>query len=364
LTTTLDFSARRKLGQFTYDAAFSAHEEVLVLFGHSGAGKSLTLQFAAGLLKPDGGRIVLGGQTVFDSAANVNVPPQGRKVGYVVQELALFEHMSVAENVAFGVPSGTHRKARVEQLLTLLNLSGFEDRRPRTLSGGQRQRVALARAIARDAPLLLLDEPFSALDDSLRTSMRKELLRLRAELGLTILFVTHDLREAHFLADRVAVFDAGRLLQIGARADIFKRPNSRRVGELTGVPNIWRGVVRASDGPAVLVEVDGVALHAVAASGTLACGQAVEVMVRAERINLRRDLAADPGRQNLITARVVSEYAYGSTHTLHLAPTGAGPAMEVEIAARPYEVLGVAGRKLFNVELDPDDVHVVPVSES
>lgn len=360
MSATLDFDARRKLGSFTYDVAFSAHDEVLVLFGHSGAGKSLTLQFVAGLLKPEAGHIALGGETVFDSATNVNVPPQGRRVGYVVQELALFEHMTVAQNIAFGIPAGADKNARVGQLLQLLNLSGFENRRPRTLSGGQRQRVALARAIARDAPLLLLDEPFSALDDSLRTSMRKELLRLRAELGLTILFVTHDLREAHFLADRVAVFDEGRLLQIGPREDIFKRPNSRRVAELTGVPNIWRGTVVAAGPQSLTVEVDGFALQSAARDEAFACGQAVDVMVRAERINLRRDLSADPGRRNLVTADVTSEYAYGSTHTLHLAPAGPGPAMEVEIAARPYEVLGVATRKRFNVEIDPEDVHVVP----
>ena len=225
---TIDFHAERQLGGFAYDVEFSARDEVLVLFGHSGAGKSLTLQFTAGLLRPDRGRIVVGGSTVFDSSAKVNLSPQERSVGYVVQDLALFEHMSVAQNIAFGVARGVDHKVRVLQLLDLLDLSGFEERRPGTLSGGQRQRVALARAIARDAPLLLLDEPFSALDDSLRTSMRKELLRLRSELGLTILFVTHDLREAHFLADRVAVFDGGGLLQIGTRDEIFKRPNSAR----------------------------------------------------------------------------------------------------------------------------------------
>jgi molybdate transport system ATP-binding protein len=356
---TLEFRVERRLGAFAYDVEFSARDEVLVLFGHSGAGKSLTLQFTAGLLRPDRGRITVGGATVFDSSAKVNLPPQQRRVGYVVQELALFEHLSVAENVGFGVPHRGDRKLRVRQLLELLDLFGFEDRRPRTLSGGQRQRVALARAIARDASLLLLDEPFSALDDSLRTSMRKELLRLRAELGLTILFVTHDLREAHFLADRVAVFDGGRMLQIGTRDEIFKRPSSRRVAQLTGVPNIWRGVVTIVDQDSVSVLVDGMILRSATNPAGFECGQPVDVMVRAERINLRRDLSAIRGRRNLVTAEVVSEYAYGSTHTLHLKPTGAGPTMEVEIAARPYEVVGAATRKLFNAEIDAEDVHLV-----
>lgn len=356
---TLEFRARRRLGQFDYEAEFHADDEILVLFGHSGAGKSLTLQFTAGLMRPDEGRIALDGQMLFDSAAKTNVPPQARRTGYVVQELALFEHMSVADNIAFGLPRNANRGARVTELLHLLDLAGFEDRRPRSLSGGQRQRVALARAIARQAPLLLLDEPFSALDDSLRTAMRKELLRLRSELGLTILFVTHDLREAHFLADRVAVFDNGRVLQVGPREEIFKRPNSRRVAQLTGTANVWRGVVRSVDEGSVAVDVSAAVLHSATLAG-LSPGMSVDVMVRAERVNLRRDLAIDNGARNQFLAGIVSEYAYGSTHTLHLRPEGPGPELEVEIAARPYEVLGIATRKRFAVEIEPTDIHVVP----
>ncbi|MEO8539410.1 MAG: ABC transporter ATP-binding protein [bacterium] len=359
---TLEFAAERQLGQFAYAAEFQADDEILVLFGHSGAGKSLTLQFAAGLMRPDRGRIALGGATLFDSAANINLPPQQRRVGYVVQELALFEHLNVAENIAFGLPKGRDRAARVNELLALLDLTGFEKRRTRSLSGGQRQRVALARAIAREAPLLLLDEPFSALDDSLRTSMRKELLRLRAELGLTILFVTHDLREAHFLADRVAVFDNGRILQIGAREEIFKRPNSRRVAQLTGIPNVWQGTVSGIDEGTLRVTVEGVNLHSSTAAANLKPGSAVDVMVRAERINLRRELSNEPQGPNFLTADVTSEYAYGSTHTIHLKPVGPGPEMEVEIAARPYEVLGIASRKRFTIEIEPGDIHVVAAS--
>lgn len=358
---SLEFRARRRLGQFEYEAEFTARDEILVLFGHSGAGKSLTLQFTAGLMRPDEGRIELDRHVLFDSNTKLNIPPQLRRVGYVVQELALFEHMSVAGNIAFGLPKGADRLSRVSELLHLLDLAGFENRRPRSLSGGQRQRVALARAIAREAPLLLLDEPFSALDDSLRTSMRKELLRLRHELGLTILFVTHDLREAHFLADRVAVFDNGRILQIGPRDDIFKRPNSRRVAQLTGTANVWRGHVRSVGEGSVAVEVDGAVFHSSSMTG-LAPGMQADVMVRAERVNLRRDPAIEAGSRNQFLAEVVSEYAYGSTHTLHLRTEGPGPEMEVEIAARPYEVLGIASRKRFAVEIEPADIHVVPAS--
>ncbi len=356
---TLAFEATALLGAFHYEAAFTAADrEILVLFGHSGAGKSLTLQFISGLMKPDQGRIVAGGETLFDAASRVNLSPQLRGIGYVVQELALFEHMTVAANVAFGVPKGRDKAAKVLDLLTLLDLDGFGDRRPRTLSGGQRQRVALARALGRDAPVLLLDEPFSALDDALRNAMRRELLRLRDELDLTILFVTHDLREAHFLADRIAVFDAGRVLQIGPREEVFRRPASRRVAELTGVANLWRGVVARTTERGPVVTIDGFDFEVAQAGGHFAPGQAVDVMVRAERINLRREMAL-PQRPNLLPAQITAEFAYGSTHSLHLAPEGAGPAMEVEIAARPYEVLGIATRRTFIVEIEPGDLHVV-----
>lgn len=361
MSATLEFAARTALGPFTYEADFSASaNEIIVLYGHSGAGKSLTLQFIAGLLRPESGRIVLRGEPVFDSAAGINLSPQRRRVGYVVQELALFEHLSVAANIAFGIPGDHDRDARVRELTALLDIQGLEDRRPRTLSGGQRQRVALARALAREAPLLLLDEPFSALDDSLRNAMRRELLRLRNELGLTILFVTHDLREAHFLADRIAVFDGGRILQLAERSEVFRRPASRRVAELTGVANIWDGLVTGVDGPVVTVDVAGAPLRALVEQPRFAPGDRVHVTVRAERVNLRRDMQASSGPMNLLPATIVEEFAYGATHVLHLQPEGPGPRIEVEIASRPYGVLDIPARRLFNVEIAPEDLHVVP----
>lgn len=357
---SVTFEAERALGPFTYDAGLAAENELVVLFGHSGAGKSLTLQFISGLMRPDRGRITIAGETVFDSAAGVNLPPQRRRTGYVVQELALFDHLSVAENVAFGMPKGAERPRRTAELLSLLDLTGYEKRRPRTLSGGQRQRVALARALAREAPVLLLDEPFSALDDTLRNGMRRELLRLRSELGLTILFVTHDLREAHFLADRVAVFDGGSILQDGAREDVFRRPASRRVAELTGVANILEGIVVGRAGGAPVVEVRGVPLRcAPPPGGPLATGAAVDIAIRAERVILRRHTEGG-GEPNQFVAVTAEQFAFGSTHTLRLEPVEAGPAVEVELAARPYDVLQASTRREWLVELPPEDLHVMP----
>jgi molybdate transport system ATP-binding protein len=361
---TIEFRASLRLGAFHYSAEFAATNEIVVLFGHSGAGKSVTLQLVAGLMCPDEGRISVEGVTVFDSTLGIDQRPQNRGVGYVVQELALFDNMTVAENIAFGVPRGVSPDERVAELVAQLGLTGMEKRRPRTLSGGQRQRVALARALGRDARVLLLDEPFSALDDSLRSGLRRELLRLRSELGLTILFVTHDLREAHLLADKLAVFDEGQLLQFGLRDDVFRRPASRRVAELTGVSNIWPGRVVARDEGGVRVDVSGVELRC-SATGLdgVAAGQGVEVVVRAERVNLRRDVNLRAPERNLVPATLVEESAYGNVHVLRFDPDGAGPSIEVEIGARPYEVLGVGRRRQFVLELEPAELHVIPIPD-
>ena len=356
---TLSFRASAQIGPFAYDAEFCAREEILVLFGHSGAGKSVTLQMIAGLLRPDRGRIEIDGRVVFERERRVNVPPQERKVGYVVQDLALFAHMTVRQNIEFGAPAGT-TPARIHDLMGLLGLTGLEARRPRTLSGGQQQRVALARALAREGRLLLLDEPFSALDESLRSALRRELLRLRRELGLTIVFVTHDLREAHLLADQLAVFDEGRLLQVGPREDVFRRPLSRRVAELTGVANILRGAVVGRSATSVIVGVAGVDLTCDADSATdWAVGDAVDLAIRADRVNLRRH---DGGAiENSLEAEIREEFAYGASHTLHFAPVAGGPALEVEIASRPYEVLDVAHRRGWLLELPAADLHLMRV---
>jgi molybdate transport system ATP-binding protein len=354
---SVEFSATKRLARFSYDATFSAANELLVLFGPSGAGKSLTLQFAAGLMRPDWGSIALEGRTVFDAARGISIAPQRRRIGYVVQELALFPHMTVAQNVAFGMER-PRSHARVDELLVLLGLEGFAARKPASLSGGQQQRVALARALAREARVLLLDEPFSALDESLRQSLRRELLRLRRELGLTILFVTHDLREAHLLADRIAVFDDGRILQLAPREDVFRRPVSRRVAELTGVANVLPGRVVGQAPGTLDVEIEGLVLRC-AANGPTRLGAPVEVAIRAERVVLRR-VSHEEGRlDNRLTASIVSEDAYGNSHGLRLVPDGPGPAVWAELASRPYDVLGIAAEKRWTVELPPEDLHVM-----
>ncbi|MFN8585314.1 MAG: ABC transporter ATP-binding protein [Dehalococcoidia bacterium] len=345
---------QKRLGDFALDVAFEAGHETVVLFGHSGSGKSVSLAAIAGLLRPDAGRIEVAGRVVFDAARGVNLPPQRRNVGYVVQQLALFPHLTAAENIGYGLTrtSATARRARIAELVGLLSLAGLEDRLPRQLSGGQQQRVALARALARPVDVLLLDEPFSALDETLRGDLRAELLRLHRELDVPVVFVTHDLREAHLLADRIAVIDDGKVLQYAPREEVFRHPRVRRVAELTGVRNLFGGCLDHGR-----VVVNGLRLAAEVPAGL---GPEVDVAIRAERCNLRRYDPEGELPENCFVAHVVTDLAFGNTHTLHLEPASAGPSVEVEVASRPYEVLGVASRGRWVVELPAPDLHIMP----
>ena len=352
MTLRAAFSTRA--GDFGLEVDVAAADELVVLYGPSGSGKTVTLRALAGLQRVDRGRIEIGGRVVVDVAAGVERPPQQRRVGYVVQEPALFPHLDVRRNVLIGVERSPEAHARYERLRAMLRVAGLDGRRPHQLSGGQAQRVALARALVRPTEALLLDEPFSALDEALREEMRGELLRLRRELGLPILFVTHDLREAHLLGDRIAVLDGGRVLQFDRRDEVFRRPRSRRVAELTGVRNILAGRVEGSR-----VVVNGLALALPPGRPPPAAGR-VDVGVRAERCVLRR---LDPDGalpDNCFVAGVVEDLAFGNAHLLRLEPEAAGPAVLVEVASRPYEVLGVASARRWVVELPPADLLVMP----
>ena len=354
---TLEVAIDRRLSDFRLNVAIQAAAgELVVLFGHSGSGQSMTLRSIAGLDRPDAGRIALNGHVVFDASRGINLAPHLRNVGLVVQRYALFPHLTTAQNIAFGLTGWTReaQARRVQELGALLSLDGLEDRLPHQLSGGQQQRVALARALARPVDVLLLDEPFSALDEALRADLRTELLRLRAEVDIPIIFVTHDLREAHLLADSIAVLDGGRVLQHGPREEIFRHPASRRVAELTGVRNLFAGI---ADGDRVLVE--GLPLRVEPVPATAG---PVDIAIRAERCLLRRFDPDGPLPENCFVADVTADLAFGNSHTLRLHPMGAGPAVEVETAARPYEVLGIAGRQRWVVELPAADLIVMPRS--
>jgi len=252
------------------------------LLGASGSGKTTLLRLIAGFEAPDEGRITL------DGADLSGVPPYERPINLVFQSYALFPHMTVADNVAFGLRrdglSGTELDRRVAEMLALLRLDGLGERKSRQISGGQAQRVALARALAKRPKLLLLDEPLAALDRGLREHMRIELKRLHDALGTTFVLVTHDQEEALALADRVALLDRGRLAQLGTPEDLYERPASLAVARFIGQINLMEGRVAAT-GETLTIEVPG--LGAVQArSAPLSVGAAVVVGLRPEKIDL------------------------------------------------------------------------------
>ena len=238
---SLQVDIRKRLGSFTLDLAFTAENGVTSLLGASGCGKSMTLKCIAGIEKPDEGRIVLDGRVLFDAEAGINLPPQKRRVGYLFQNYALFPNMTVAQNILCGLnreKDRTEKQRRLREMLRMMQLEGLEDRKPAQLSGGQQQRAALARILVSDPQLLLLDEPFSALDGHLRDSLKIEMRDLLARFGREVLMVTHDRNEAYNMSQAIAVMDNGRLLALKSTKALFADPGSVQAAILTGCKNI------------------------------------------------------------------------------------------------------------------------------
>jgi ABC-type Fe3+/spermidine/putrescine transport system ATPase subunit len=252
--------------------------ELFVLLGSSGSGKSTILRLIAGLLELDGGAVSLHGRDV------THLPPQQRGVGFVFQNYSLFRHMTVSDNIAFGleiqkVPR-PERDRRVRDLLGMIGLDSMGGRLPAQLSGGQQQRVALARALAPQPSVLLLDEPFGALDVKIRAQLRRRLRDIQQHLGVTTILVTHDQEEAFELGDRIGVIEGGKLLEIGKPSDLYRRPQHLFTATFLGMTNLLYGQRNG-----VQVHIGDAALNAPANTGHLT-GQAVAVIVRPEQIAL------------------------------------------------------------------------------
>ncbi|MDA8239781.1 MAG: ATP-binding cassette domain-containing protein [Nitrospiraceae bacterium] len=238
----LSVSLKKKVNGFSLDVEWEIGDELAVLFGYSGAGKSMTLQAISGLMEPDEGTIRIDGTVYFDSAAKINVPAQLRSCGYVFQDLALFPHMTVRDNIRYGA-SGLKKSEREEALIKMMSafrLNGLENRLPSEISGGQKQRVTLARALIRRPGLLLLDEPFSALDNPVRAEMRKILSDIRREFTIPVILVTHDMSEAYSLADRMIIYAGGKVVQAGVPSEILHSPVSPDVEALINPPGFIR----------------------------------------------------------------------------------------------------------------------------
>ncbi len=244
-TAQLSVDIEKVLTGFDLKVSFRADEKPLGLLGSSGAGKSMILRCIAGIETPTSGRIVLNGRVLFDSQQGINLPSRDRRIGFLVQNYALFPHMSVAENIAFSLPKGLSKSAikqQVQAYLAQVQLEGLGDRYPHQLSGGQQQRVALARALASQPEALLLDEPFSALDTHLRSQLEQQMTVTLAHYQGVTLFVTHNMEEAYRICPNLLVMEQGRAVQYGCKHDIFEKPSTVAVAQLTGCKNFSAAV--------------------------------------------------------------------------------------------------------------------------
>jgi putative spermidine/putrescine transport system ATP-binding protein len=306
-------AASKRFGQVAAlsDVSLSvAAGEFVTILGPSGSGKTTLLKVIAGFETADQGRILV------DQADITELDPAERNIGMVFQNYALFPHMSVARNVAYPLAMRGMPKAeiatRVSQALDMVELAGLAERLPKQLSGGQQQRVALARATVFQPRLLLLDEPFGALDRKLREQMQIEVRHLQRRLGLTTLFITHDQEEALVMSDRIAVMDKGRVLQVGPPNEIYEAPANPFIADFIGESNIFEGIVEAGGGNTLRVRLAQGPVIEVAGRADLLAGpgQTVRVMVRPERFV---DLAMEPNsaRANRIDGRVTDSAYIG-----------------------------------------------------
>jgi spermidine/putrescine transport system ATP-binding protein len=324
--------------------------EFFSLLGPSGCGKTTTLRMIAGFVEPDEGRILLHGREVTAD------PPNRRPVNMVFQQYALFPHMSVYDNVAFGlsvrkVPRSEHRP-RIEELLHVVSLEGYEQRKPRQLSGGQQQRVALARALVNRPAALLLDEPLGALDVKLRRQMQLELKRIQHELGTTFVYVTHDQEEALAMSDRIAVMDAGRVEQVGTPREVYDRPATPFVADFIGSLNALEVRVDEVVGGYAIARLGERDRVVVPADAGAAAGTELRVAVRPEHVRLG-DVADNGSRLGGTVADIVYLGMYTQVHV----DTPAGRIVCHRVADRSVQELGSGSP----VELawDADDSYVL-----
>ena len=283
-----DFVAVDNLSQDIY------HREFFALLGASGCGKSTLLRMLAGFEQPTSGQIILDGQDL------AGTPPYRRPVNMMFQSYALFPHMTVEKNIGFGLRQDGMPKndiaERVSQMLKLVKLEKFAQRKPHQLSGGQRQRVALARSLAKTPKVLLLDEPLGALDKKLREETQFELMDLQQELGLTFVVVTHDQEEAMTMADRIAVMAAGRVSQVATPAELYEAPNSRFVAGFIGDINIFDGTLSATEGGTVEITLpDGMVIRTRSAE-TASVGAKTGFAIRPEKIRVSRTAPANSAK--------------------------------------------------------------------
>jgi molybdate transport system ATP-binding protein len=300
----------RARSSFVLDVAIEIPPGITIVFGPSGAGKSTLLDCIAGLLKPDGGRIEISGEVLLDVERRINVPPTKRKIAYVFQTLALFPHMTVEQNVAYGLahmPSA-EQASRVKAMLEAFRVDQLAKRKAGEISGGEQQRVALARSLATSPRVLLLDEPLTALDEGLKKSIMEDLRRWNAAQNIPILYVTHSRAEVDALGERIIALDQGKIISTGTPHDVLDAPRRSSLAQASGFENLFSGVVtelREADGVMRVQLVRG-ACELEAPLGYVAVGTAVRLAIRAGDILLATEHPDGLSARNIIAGKIIS----------------------------------------------------------
>ena len=346
--------------------------EMLALVGPSGSGKTSVLRAIAGLLKVAEGRVSLDGEVWFDAGRGIDLPTERRPVGMVFQHYALFPHLSALDNIRLAVPQPRDAAAGTEaarKLLQDMQLDGLAARRPHELSGGQRQRVALARALARRPRVLLLDEAFSAVDQPTRQALYDELTGLRERLSLPIVMVTHDVREARLLADRLSIIEGGSTLQEGPPERVMSRPRNARVAALVGLRDIHAGVFFNQGGARLRWgqgEGAGAIELRVADKGRIAYGTPVRWVIGGEYVQLHAEPPANAGDAvNLVPCELARLSRLGEVTTVVCrVATSPAAVLHLEVTTRLARQLGLAAGQRACLQLDPQGIHIMPLRPS
>lgn len=326
----LSVEIQKQLGSFRLEVQFEAERETLALLGASGCGKSVTLRCIAGVLKPDAGKIILDGQTLYDSAARINLPPQKRQIGYLFQQYALFPNMTVRQNIAVAVRDRQQRERVVNEKLRQFQLESVAEQRPGQLSGGQQQRTALARILASAPRAILLDEPFSALDSYLKYQLELELADTLSQFSGSILWVSHDRDEVFRNCDRVCVIDQGHSQSVGTLEDLFRRPGTEAAARLSGCKNFTDAVPKGSS---ILLPEWGI---------TLSCGQTVPEDVRRMGIRAHHVRLSPTDAENAFPCTVVRVIEDVFSTIVLLRPDGAradAPLLRMELDKATWQAV-------------------------
>lgn len=348
----LEVSISKTIGNFKLTSSFCCEKEILGIIGPSGCGKSMILKCIAGIFTPDDGYIRLYGKELFNSYKKINVLPQQRNIGYVFQNYALFPHFTVYENIAYGIRKidKKTRHNKVMDMIDKMQLNGLEKRYPSQLSGGQQQRVAIARSLITEPKLLLLDEPFSALDVNVRSTLRKELLNIvRQKYNGIVLLVTHDIEEAVEMSNKILIMDNGKVVQIGDKKEVIRNPNSLIVARIMGCKNYFDAKLIGKEGEYTIIKSRDLMLY-VKNSVSLSYSNIV-AGVRAEDIRILQETS---GKLNTFNCKII-DIIEGLSYTMIVADC-MGIIFEVEVSNND---MPLKNKERMYLHIPPDRIFLI-----